>query len=101
LEEEMAASNVPPPPSNVPWPWPPGYVPPSLLEEYFQLPPGLEVPPGYERPPPNYKRSWPWPPPNYRRPRRSPRGHPPPKPYIRRDNRWVLPKRGFIRRRPG
>jgi len=113
LEEEMPwifvppppgydPSNVPPPPgydpSNVPWPPPPGYVW-EELDVNFQLPPGLEVPPGYEMPPPNYRRTWPWPP--TRVPRRSPRGHPPPKPYIRRGDPWILPKSSWIRRRPG
>jgi hypothetical protein len=53
---------------------------PPIPEDFKPVP---WIPPGYERPPPGYPRSWPWPPwPT--RPRRSPRGHPPPKPYIRR-----------------
>jgi hypothetical protein len=86
-------------PSNVPWPLPSGYVPPEEVDVNFELPPGFEVPPGYLRPPPNYRRTWPWPPSNV--PRRSRREHPPPKPYIRRGDRWIRPKSPWIRRRPG
>lgn len=43
------------------------------------------IPPGYEF---RYRRTWPWPP--LARPRRSPRGHPSPRPYIRRPRRRVI-----------
>lgn len=49
------------------------------------LPPNAAIPPGYEN---RLRRSWPWPP--LSRPRRSPRGHPPPRPYIRRPRRRVI-----------
>lgn len=64
--------------------------PDEELEDEGPIP---AVPPGYESRPRHYnRRNWPWPP--LSQPRRSPRGHPPPKPYIRRPRYKIIKEEG-------